>query len=77
MPDRFIPVIEETPVSGLLTYWVVDTLAAELGDWLRGHENVLLGINVPPEILGRGGLEYAAERAGLLDQAGKLVLEIT
>lgn len=77
MPNRFIPVIEETPVSGLLTYWVIETLAAELGDWLRAHDDVQLGINIPPEILGRGGLEYAAERSGLLDQAPKLVLEIT
>lgn len=77
MPSQFIPVIEETPVSGLLTYWVIETLAAELGDWLRAQEDVQIGINIPPEILGRGGLEYAAERAGLLDQAHKLVLEIT
>jgi sensor c-di-GMP phosphodiesterase-like protein len=77
MPNRFIPVIEETPVSGLLTYWVIDTVAAELGDWLRAHDQVQIGINVPPEIIGRGGIEYAAERAGLLDQAHKMVLEIT
>jgi sensor c-di-GMP phosphodiesterase-like protein len=77
MPNWFIPVIEETPVSGLLTYWVVETVAKELGDWLRRHDDVQLAINVPPEILGRGGLEYAAERAGLLDQTHKIVLEIT
>lgn len=77
MPGDFIPVIEETPVSGLLTYWVIETLAVELGDWLRAHEQVQVGVNIPPEILGRGGLEYAAERAGLLDEAHKLVLEIT
>ncbi len=77
MPNRFIPVIEETPVSGLLTYWVIDTVAAQLGDWLRAHDKVQIGINIPPEIIGRGGIEYAAERAGLLDQAHKVVLEIT
>lgn len=77
MPDDFIPVIEETPVSGLLTYWVIETVGKELGDWLRAHEDVQLGINVPPEVLGRGGLAYAVERAGLRDQARKLVMEIT
>lgn len=77
MPDQFIPVIEETPVSGLLTYWVVERIAAELGGWLRSHDGVQLAINIPPEILGRGGLEYAAQRSGLMDQAHKLVLEIT
>lgn len=77
MPDDFIPVIEETPVSGLLTYWVLETVAAELGGWLRDHDDVQLSINVPPEILGRGGLEYVANRVGLLDQADKLVMEIS
>ena len=77
MPDRFIPLVENTPVAGLLTYWVIDTAAAELGSWLREHEDVYLSINVPPEILGRGGLEYAAVRSGLMDVAHKLVLEIT
>jgi len=77
MPNEFIPLIEETPLSGLLTYWVIETLAAELGDWLRAHEDVQIGINIPPEILGRGALEYAATRAGIMDQAGKIVLEIT
>jgi sensor c-di-GMP phosphodiesterase-like protein len=77
MPDDFVPVIEETPVSGLLTYWVLETVAAELGDWLRDHDDVQLSINVPPEILGRGGLEYVANRVGLLDQANKLVMEIS
>jgi sensor c-di-GMP phosphodiesterase-like protein len=76
-PDLFLPAIEETPVSGLLTYWVIETVAAELGDWLRAHEDVQIGINVPPEILGRGALEYAGTRAGLMDQAHKIVLEIT
>jgi sensor c-di-GMP phosphodiesterase-like protein len=77
LPDDFIPVIENTPLSGLITYWVIDQAAKELGDWLRGHEDVELHINVPPEILGRGGLEYAAQKSGLRDVRHKLVLEIT
>jgi EAL domain-containing protein (putative c-di-GMP-specific phosphodiesterase class I) len=48
-----------------------------LGDWLRRNEDVHLSLNVPPEILGRGGLEYVAARVGLLDLARKLVLEVT
>jgi sensor c-di-GMP phosphodiesterase-like protein len=77
MPGRFIPVIENTPVAGLLTYWVIDKVAAELGGWLREQDAVYLGINVPPEILGRGGLEYAATRSGLIEVADRVVLEIT
>jgi len=76
-PADFIPLIENTPLSGLITYWVIETAAAELGAWLRLHDGVHLSINVPPEILGRGGLEYAAVKSGLRDVAGKLVLEVT
>lgn len=77
LPDAFMPLIENTPLSGLVTYWVIDRVALELGDWLRRQDNVELHINVPPEILGRGGLEYAAQKSGLSDVRHKLVLEIT
>jgi len=70
-PDEFIPVAENTPLSGLITYWVIDTLAAEMGDWLRANPNAHISINVPPEILGRGGLEYAATKAGLMGPANR------
>ena len=76
-PDDFVPLIENTPLSGILTYWVIDRVAIEMGDWLRHQDNVELHINVPPEILGRGGLEYAAQKSGLSDVRHKLVLEIT
>ncbi len=76
-PLAFIPAIENTPVSGLLTYWVIDRMASELGDWLRTYGNVHVAINVPPEVLGRGGLEYAAYKANLLEVRSRLVLEIT
>jgi len=76
-PDEFIPLIENSPLSGLITYWVIDRVAIELGDWLRDQDGVELHINVPPEILGRGGLEYAAQRSGLSSVSHKIVLEIT
>lgn len=77
MPMEFVPAIEGTPVAGLLTYWVIDTVEAELGEWLRSHPQAHLSINVPPEILGRGGLEYAARRSHLIDVRAQIVLEIT
>lgn len=77
LPDDFIPLIEHTPLSGLLTYWVIDQVALELGDWLKDQQDVELHINVPPEILGRGGLEYAAQKSGLQTVRDKIVLEIT
>jgi sensor c-di-GMP phosphodiesterase-like protein len=77
LPEAFIPAIEDTPVSGLLTYWVIETVARELGEWIRAHEKAFVAINVPPEILGRGGLEYAATRSGLVNLRQQIVLEVT
>lgn len=76
-PSEFLRAINNTPLSGRLTYWVIDTVAADLGDWLSAHPQVHVSINVPPEILGRGGLQYAAERAGLQALSNQIVLEIT
>jgi len=76
-PDDFVPLIENTPLSGLITYWVMDRVAIEMGDWLRHQLGVEMHINVPPEILGRGGLEYAVQKSGLSDVRHKIVLEIT
>jgi len=76
-PDDFIPVVENTPYSGLITYWVIEEVARDLGEWLRENQNVHVGINIPPELLGRGGLEYAAMKSGLIDVADKLILEVT
>jgi sensor c-di-GMP phosphodiesterase-like protein len=53
-PDEFLHLVEHTPVSGRLTYWVIDTVAAELETWLGDHPQARISINVPPEILGRG-----------------------
>lgn len=76
-PVEFIPVMENTPFSGLLTYWVIETVAAEMGDWLREHGDTHISINVPPEIVGRGGLMYASEKSGLSEVAAQIVLELT
>ena len=76
-PDEFMPFIEGTYLSGLLTYWVLETVSKELGDWLRIHKELNIGINVPPEILGRGGLEYASTKAGVSDLRDQIVLEVS
>lgn len=76
-PDEFIPIIENTYLSGLVTYWVLESIGRDLGDWLRQQPNVHIGVNVPPEIIGRGGLEYAVGKAGLTDVRDKLIFEIT
>ena len=76
-PYEFIPIIEGTYLAGTLTYWVFETVAKELGDWLRVHTKAHISVNVPPEILGRGGLEFAARKAGLSDIRNQIILEIT
>jgi len=74
---QFIPLTDRTPLSGTIAYWVIDTVAAQLGDWLGDNAGANISINVPPEILGRGGLEYAATKSGLRARAKQLILEIT
>lgn len=77
MPCDFIPLVASTPMSGVLTYWVLDRIADDLGDWLRLNRDISISVNVPPEILGRGGLEYAANKNGLLGIADQIILEVT
>ncbi|MDF3822493.1 EAL domain-containing protein [Leptospira sp. 96542] len=76
-PAVFIPEIEGTPAIGLLTYWLVEQVAVELGAWLRAHRDFHISINVPPELFGRGGLQYAAHHAGVKDLYPQFVLEMT
>lgn len=76
-PTEFIPLIENTPVSGLLTCWVIDTVAKDLAQWLRTHDRARIAINVPPEVLGRGALLYAAMKSGIRDLISSFIIEIT
>ena len=76
-PLEFIPLIENTPLSGLFTYWLIERISQELGEWLRKEDHAFISINVPPELLGRGGLMHVAMKTGLLDIAEKVVVEVT
>lgn len=77
-PMEFIPLVEGTPLSGPLTYWVIEAIGKELKMWLEKQtDSVHIGINVPPELFGRGGLEYAGKKAGLDKVASKVVLEVS
>ena len=75
--NDFIPLMEKSPVSGLITYWVIDTVMSELGSWFSANPEAYIGINVPPEILGRGAIAYVASKSGLIKHAGQLMLEVT
>jgi sensor c-di-GMP phosphodiesterase-like protein len=76
-PMEFIPIVEQTPLSGPMTYWVMDTMAKELRSWLLQQDAVCISINVPPEVFGRGGISYVAKASHLADVADKLMLEVT
>src|SRR3954470_6769275 len=53
-PGEFIPIAENTPLAGLLTYRVVELVSEELGPWFEANRDSYIGINSPPEIIGRG-----------------------
>ena len=76
-PNDFISLIEGTHLSGMLTYWVLETVSKELADWLRVHKELSIGVNVPPEVLGRGGLEYAATKTGISEIRNQIILEVS
>ena len=77
MPDDFILAAENTAMSGELCYRVTETVAAEFAPWLRANPDFSVSINEPPEILGRGGIRYVADMAGLTDLFAPLILETT
>ena len=76
-PMEFIPNTERTPLAGLITYWVIDTVGVELKHWLSVHPGAHVSINIPPDVLGRGGIEYAMNKAGLHDVRQQIVFEVT
>ena len=43
--SEFMAVTDRTPLSGVITYWVIDTIASELGDWLESHERAHIAID--------------------------------
>jgi EAL domain-containing protein (putative c-di-GMP-specific phosphodiesterase class I) len=73
---EFITVTDRTPLSGMISYWVIDRVADQLMTWLEVNPQALIAINIPPEVLGRGGLEYAARKSGRR-HASQILLEIT
>lgn len=76
-PDRFIPQLEETPLIGLLTYWVIETIVKELGAVLEAHPRLHISLNVPPELFGRGGLVHSALAVDARKLFPQIVLELT
>lgn len=76
-PFSFDGIHDDYQLSGRITFWVIETVAAELGDWLRENPDMHVSINLPPAILGRGAIEHAIRRAGLFDVLPQLIFELT
>jgi len=75
--EEIYSLVENTALSGRITYWLVERLAGELDEWLAENRDAHVTINVPAEIIGRGGLEYAAVRAGLRAHFDQIVIELS
>ena len=76
-PLEFILAIKNSPLIGLVTYWMIEEIGREIGGLLLSDAKLNIGINTPPELIGRGGVTYAISKAGLGEVAEKLTLEIT
>lgn len=76
-PLEFILTIKNSPLIGLVTYWMIEEIGREVGPLLHSSARISIGINTPPELIGRGGVAYAISKAGLKEVADKLTLEIT
>jgi sensor c-di-GMP phosphodiesterase-like protein len=76
-PMEFIPLVEGTILAGLLTYRVIELVAEEMGEWLRETQDIYISINVPPELWGRGGVNYALQKSHLAEHKDRIVLEVT
>lgn len=78
-PDQFIPLAEATGLISPLTDLVIDKGVAEMGQYLRGHADAHLSINIPANEMESGrflpGLNAAVAKAGLRPQ--QICLEIT
>jgi sensor c-di-GMP phosphodiesterase-like protein len=76
-PMEFFPVVEKTPYLAALTYRSVELMGRDLGAWLHEQDDIHIAINVPPEVMGRGGLRFAAGTVGIYDIPGKIMLEVS
>jgi sensor c-di-GMP phosphodiesterase-like protein len=75
-PFGFEGLHRNVSLCGRITYWVIETVGAELRDWLRDND-AHIAINIPPAVIGRGGIIHAVRTAGLSDLAAKVVFELT
>lgn len=79
-PDSFIHLVEDSPLTGRFTDFVVAEAAQTLADWtVRGHNTLSLAINLPPREIGRPGLvdQLSALLRARSINASRLQIELT
>ncbi|MBK8210731.1 MAG: EAL domain-containing protein [Rhodospirillales bacterium] len=76
-PELFLPVAVEAGLIELISERVVELVARDMLPVLRRRSDLHVGINVPPDLLGRGALGVIAARCGLLAQVTQVIIEIT
>jgi EAL domain-containing protein (putative c-di-GMP-specific phosphodiesterase class I) len=79
-PDSFIRLVEDSPLSGRFTDFIVAEAAQTLADWShRGHGTLSLAVNLPAGEIGQPGL--ANKLSALLHNqsinASRLQIEVT
>jgi EAL domain-containing protein (putative c-di-GMP-specific phosphodiesterase class I) len=79
-PDSFIDLVENSPLTGNFTYFVIEEAARTLSDWgVRGYNSLSLAVNLPASEIGQPGLAHklsALLRARAIDPS-LLQIELT
>jgi EAL domain-containing protein (putative c-di-GMP-specific phosphodiesterase class I) len=80
MPDSFIGLVENSPLTASFTDFVVAEAAQTLADWtVRGYDTLSLAVNLPASEIGRPGLanQLSALLAARSVDASRLQIELT
>lgn len=76
-PELFLPVAVAAGLIEQLSERVIELVARDLLPVLRKRDDLHIGINVPPELLGRGNLGALAVRCHLMERVSQVIIEIT
>jgi sensor c-di-GMP phosphodiesterase-like protein len=76
-PDQFLPFAMAHGLMTSITERVMQLIVGDLAGLLQQRRDLHVGINVPADLLGGGGIGEAAQRSGIVRFASQLMIEIT